>query len=116
VLQIRQAQAGLEAARNGADSSRQQTIADLDSKLEVLEQRLTQVKSTNSSAALVFPIMLDAQYADLGNVLETADSAPPEQTYQVFQDYERQRKDIEAQWKLLQPQVEQFTHGATAPH
>jgi len=116
VLQIQQARAGLEAARSSADSSKQQTIADLDSKLDALEQRLTQVKSTNSSAALVYPIMLDAQYADLGNVLETADSAPPQQTYQVFQDYERQRKDIEAQWKLLEPQVAQLAPAATAQH
>jgi photosystem II stability/assembly factor-like uncharacterized protein len=108
VLQIRQARAKLEAARNGVDPSRQQAIADLDPKLYALEQRLTQVKSTNSSAALVYPIMLNAQYAELGNVLETADSAPPEQTYQVFQDYERERKNIEAQWKLLQPQVAQL--------
>jgi photosystem II stability/assembly factor-like uncharacterized protein len=114
VMQIRQARAALEAARSGADSAKLDSIATLDSKLDALEQRLTQVKSTNGSAALVYPIMLDAQYADLGNVLETADSAPPQQTYEVFQDYERERKDIEAQWKLLLPQVTQLERGAVA--
>ncbi len=114
VMQIRQARAALEAARNGADSSKSQSIAALESKLDALEERLTQVKSTNSSAALVYPIMLDAQYADLGNVLETADSAPPEQTYQVFQEYERERQDIDARWKVLQPQVAQLERSAPA--
>ncbi len=112
VMQIRHAREALEAARNGADSAKVQSIAALEAKLDGLEERLTQVKSTNSSAALVYPIMLDAQYADLGNVLETADSAPPEQTYQVFQEYERQREDIDARWKLLQPQVAQFERSA----
>jgi hypothetical protein len=114
-MQIRQARAALEAARSGADGSKLDSIATIEPKLDELEQRLTQVKSTNSSAALVYPIMLDARYADLGNVLETADSAPPQQTYEVFQDYERERKDIEARWKLLQPQVAQIEHAAAAP-
>jgi hypothetical protein len=55
--------------------------------------------------------MLDAQYADLGNVVESSDSAPPAQVYDVFQDYERRREDLAAKWKALQPQVAELEKG-----
>lgn len=111
VLQIRQARAALEAARNGADSAKLQSIDAVEQKMADVEAELTQVKSTNLSAALVYPIMLDAQYADLGNVVESSDSAPPAQVYDVFQDYERRRQDLEAKWKALQPQVAELGGG-----
>jgi len=111
VLQIREARAALEAARNGGDSSKLQAIDAVEQKMAALESELTQVKSTNLSAALVYPIMLDAQYADLGNVIESSDSAPPAQVYDVFQDYERRRTDLAAKWKALQPEVAQLERG-----
>lgn len=111
VLQIREARASLEAARNGADSAKLQAIDALEQKMAAVEAELTQVKSTNLSAALVYPIMLDAQYADLSNVVESSDSAPPAQVYDVFQDYERRREDLAAKWKALQPEVAQLEKG-----
>lgn len=111
VLQIRQARTALEAARNGADSAKLQAIDEVEQKITAVEAELTQVKSTNLSAALVYPIMLDAQYADLGNVVESSDSAPPAQVYDVFQDYERRREDLTAKWKALQPEVARLEQG-----
>ncbi|MBV9436953.1 MAG: glycosyl hydrolase, partial [Acidobacteria bacterium] len=111
VLQIRQARASLESARTGADSTKLQAIDAVEQKMAAVEAELTQVKSTNLSAALVYPIMLDAQYGDLGNVVESSDSAPPTQVYSVFQDYERRREDLAAKWKALQPEVAQLEQG-----
>jgi len=105
VLQIREARTALESARSGADATKLQAIDAIEQKMTAVEAALTQVNSTNLSAALVYPIMLDAQYADLGNVVESSDSAPPAQVYDVFQDYERRREDLTAKWKALQPEV-----------
>ena len=77
-----------------------------------IEERLIQVGSTNRSAALVFPIMLDAQFADLMNVAEEADTAPPAQVYQQFEEYDKLREELFARWNALQPQIAQLKSKA----
>jgi hypothetical protein len=59
-------------------------------------------------ADLVYPIELDAQYADLMNVVESADSAPPAQTYEVFETYEQKRDDLMSRWKVVKAQIAQL--------
>jgi hypothetical protein len=52
--------------------------------------------------------MLDAQYADLANAVESADAAPAAQIYEVFEDYERKREDLLARWKALTTEIDAF--------
>jgi hypothetical protein len=73
-----------------------------------IEAQLIQVKSVNRWASLVYPIMLDAQYADLANAVESADAAPAAQIYEVFEDYERKREDLLARWKALTTEIDAF--------
>jgi hypothetical protein len=56
--------------------------------------------------------MLDAQYADLMNVVESADSAPPAQVYAVFHDYEQRREQLLSQWKSMQASIPQLERGS----
>jgi hypothetical protein len=109
IMQIRSARSSLDSARGSADSSKQQAIDGVLRKMSDVEGELTQVKSTSQPASLVYPIMLDAQYADLANVVESADSAPPAQVYEVFDQYERKRENLMANWKALQPTIAQLT-------
>jgi hypothetical protein len=112
VMQIRAARATLTNVRPAADSSKQQAIDSAQQKMADLESALTQVKSTSQPASLVNPIMLDAQYADLMNVVESADSAPPAQVYAVFHDYEQRREQLLAQWKNMQASIAQLERGS----
>ena len=109
VNQIRAQRAVLETLRKQSNSAPGQPIEAVEQKMGEIEGQLIQVESVNRWAALVYPIMLDAQYADLGNVVESADSAPPAQTYEVFQDYEKRREDLLARWKSLQEEIARIT-------
>jgi hypothetical protein len=42
------------------------------------------------------------------NVVESADSAPPAQTYEVFQTYEQKQDDLRSRWKAVKAQIAQF--------
>jgi photosystem II stability/assembly factor-like uncharacterized protein len=112
VIKIRAARTSLSNVRTAADSSKQQAIDAAQQKMTDLESAFTQVKSTSQPASLVYPIMLDAQYADLMNVVESADSAPPAQVYEVFQDYERRRERLLAEWQTMQTSIAQLERGA----
>ena len=110
VNQMRASRAALEKARG-----QNPAVNGVLSKMAAIEEEMTQVKSTSRDAALVYPIMLDAQYADLGNVAETADSAPPQQVYDVFQEYEQRRANLMERWKALQQEIGQLgVAGAAA--
>ena len=89
VKEMRAARVALQKARDGANAG---AVDDMLARIAPIEEELVQVKSTNRSAALVYPIMLDAQYGDLGHVAQSADWAPPAQVYERFQQYEKQRK------------------------
>lgn len=105
VREIRAEQATLESHRSGASASLAQTINRLEQELASIEGALIQPKSVNMAASLVFPIELDAQYAELANVIESADVAPPQQTYEMFQVYEGRWEKQQARWKAVQAEI-----------
>lgn len=105
VKQIRAARTAVEIARTHARPSRLRAIEAAEKRMRAIESQLVQVHSTTLGASLVYPIMLDAQYADLLNAVESADSAPPAQTYQVFQQYERRRSSLFARWNSLRVDI-----------
>jgi hypothetical protein len=107
VEQVEAARAKLQAARASAGPEQTQAIDSLDREMAVIDEQLIQVQSTNRDAALVFPIRLDAQYADLMNAVESADAAPPEQTLQRFQEYEKKWQALSSQWKALEERISQ---------
>jgi len=104
---IRATRASLDL-RKKADPSKAQEINGIEQMMGEIEGQLIQVESVTRWADLVYPIELDAQYADLMNVVESADSAPPAQTYEVFQSYEQKREDLLKHWKLVQTQIAQL--------
>ena len=101
---IRAARATLDAQKS-SDASQSQTIGSIEQQMDEIEGQLIQVASVTRWAALVYPIELDAQYADLMNVVESADSAPPAQTYEVFQTYESKREKLMARWRSVQTEI-----------
>jgi hypothetical protein len=104
---IRAARASLEL-RKKADPSKAPQIDAVEQKMAAIEGQLIQVESVTRWADLVYPIELDAQYADLMNVVESADSAPPAQTYDVYKTYEDKREDLMDRWKTVQTQISQL--------
>jgi photosystem II stability/assembly factor-like uncharacterized protein len=104
---IRAARTSLDAQKT-ANPSKAQAIDGIEQKMGEIEAQLIQVASVTRWASLVYPIELDAQYGDLMNVVESADSAPPAQTYEVFQSYERKREDLMSRWKAVQAQIAQL--------
>jgi hypothetical protein len=98
---MRVARAKLDAAQ-AADPKQAEVISGMRTKLDALEEGLIQVKSVTSWAGLVYPIQLDAQYAELMNAVESADMAPSAQTYAMFDVYEKRMQYIEKSWIALQ--------------
>jgi len=109
VMDIRNARASLQKAQPAGNGAA--PMDDVQRKMTAIEEQITQVKSTSRDAALVFPIMLDAQYADLANVAESSDAALPAQLFDVFQEYEQRRETLLGQWKQLQQQIAQIPGG-----
>jgi photosystem II stability/assembly factor-like uncharacterized protein len=107
VEQIEAARAKLQAERASAGPDQGQAIDSLEREMAAIDDQLIQVQSTNRDAALVYPIRLDAQYADLMNAVESADAAPPEQTIQRFQEYEKQWQELSSQWKAVEGRISQ---------
>ncbi|MGH9594634.1 MAG: hypothetical protein ACRD5L_16205, partial [Bryobacteraceae bacterium] len=91
--------------RKQANPSQASAIDAIEQKMAGIEEQLIQVASVTRWAGLVYPIELDAQYGDLMNVVESADSAPPAQVYQVFQSYETKRIKLMAEWKSAQEEI-----------
>lgn len=108
---IAAARAALAQARSGASASKIASIDALEKKIAPIEERLTQVNDTNRDAALVYPIELNAQIADLLNAVESGDSAPPQQVIDEFADYDKEWQALDARWKALQPEITQVKSG-----
>jgi photosystem II stability/assembly factor-like uncharacterized protein len=75
------------------------TAADeLDKKMTAVEEELLQVKSKAAEDPLNYPIKLNNKLAALANVVESADSAPPQQCYDVFNELDKQAGEQLAKW------------------
>jgi hypothetical protein len=66
------------------------TISDaaksLNGKMTAIEEALYQTKNQSSQDPLNYPIRLNNKLAALGGVVSSADSAPTEQSYAVYED------------------------------
>jgi hypothetical protein len=87
------------------DDPREKTIAEtgtaLDKKMTAVEEALIQTKAKSSQDVLNFPIRLNNQLSALGGVVASADSAPTQQSYEVFDMLSRQVDEQLARWKTI---------------
>jgi hypothetical protein len=84
---------------------REKAIADagkaLDKKMTEVEEALIQTKAKSGQDVLNFPVRLNNHLVALSGVVESADTAPTKQSYEVF---EMVSKDVDEQltkWKAI---------------
>jgi len=84
---------------------REKAIADagkaLDKKMTEVEEALIQTKAKSGQDVLNFPVRLNNHLVALGGVVESADSAPTAQSYEVFDMLSKQVDEQLAKWKAI---------------
>jgi len=87
------------------DDPREKAIADagkaLDKKMTEVEEALIQTKAKSGQDVLNFPVRLNNHLVALSGVVESADTAPTKQSYEVF---DMVSKDVDEQlmkWKTI---------------
>ncbi|HZQ93317.1 MAG TPA: hypothetical protein VFA60_16115 [Terriglobales bacterium] len=73
----------------------------LNEKMSLIEEELIQVKSRSSQDPLNFPIKLNNRLAALAGVVESADTAPTKQSYEVFEMLSHESDEQLAKWKQV---------------
>jgi hypothetical protein len=79
-----------------------EAVQHLEHSILEIEADLIQLKSIDTEASLVFPIMLDAKLAAIGNVVESADTAPTQQAREAFVAVGNRLDASLAKWKSVQ--------------
>jgi hypothetical protein len=84
---------------------REKPIADagkaVDKKITEVEEALIQTKAKSGQDVLNFPIRLNNQLVALGGVVASADSAPTQQCYEVFDMLSKAIDEQLAKWKTI---------------
>jgi kynureninase len=75
----------------------------LNAKLTTIEEELYQTKNQSSQDPLNYPIRLNNKLAALGGVVASADAAPTDQSYQLYDDL---TKRIDAQLQIFRQTLE----------
>ena len=87
------------------DDPRGKAIADsgksLDKKMTEVEEALIQTKAKSGQDVLNFPIRLNNHLVALSGVVGSADSAPTQQSYEVFDLLSKQVDEQLTKWKVL---------------
>ncbi|MGE5245872.1 MAG: VPS10 domain-containing protein [Betaproteobacteria bacterium] len=107
VLLVRGIRPQIDDRTNHLDSKTGPTakaLQDLRAKLTSVEEQLYQVKNQSREDPLNFPIMLNNKIAALGAVVESADTAPTDQSYEM---YDRFSGRLEQQLNTLDTAVQQ---------
>lgn len=73
----------------------------LDKKMTEVEEALIQTKSKSSQDVLNYPIRLNNQLVALGGVVSSADAAPTQASYEVFEMLSKQLDEQMAKWKQI---------------
>ena len=73
----------------------------LDKKMTPLEEKLIQPKLKSSEDSLNYPIMLSEKMLALGALIETSDTPPTEQSYEVFKTYRSGLDEELAKWNEI---------------
>jgi photosystem II stability/assembly factor-like uncharacterized protein len=104
VKQIRDLRAELGDIRKRlGDDSKNKPIVDatkeLDKKITAIEEELVQTKSKSNEDALNYPIKLNDKLLALGGVVDSADTAPTQPCYDVFDELSKQLDEQLAKWR-----------------
>jgi photosystem II stability/assembly factor-like uncharacterized protein len=87
------------------NDARAKAVADagksLDKKIIEVEEALIQTKAKSGQDVLNFPIRLNNQLVALGGVVGSADSAPTQQSYEVFDMLSKSIDEQLAKWKTI---------------
>jgi hypothetical protein len=107
VKQIRDVRTQLKAleTRLKNDSRGKELVAaaeQLDKKMTAIEEELIQVKSKSSEDPLNYPIKVNDKLMALEGTVESAEAAPTQQSYEVFDELSRQLDVPLAKWKDIQ--------------
>ena len=73
-----------------SDPATRRTGEQLDASLAAIEGRIYQVRNQSRQDPLNYPIMLNNKLAALAGVVESAEAAPTQQDYAVFNDLSQQ--------------------------
>jgi photosystem II stability/assembly factor-like uncharacterized protein len=106
IIQIRDLRDQINAVNKRLKNDpREKTFADagkaLDKKMTEVEEALIQTKAKSGQDVLNFPVRLNNHIAALGGVVESADSAPTAQSYEVFDMLSKQLDEQMAKWKAI---------------
>jgi hypothetical protein len=106
VNQIRDMRAQINAINKRLkDDPREKAISEagksLDKKMTEVEEALIQTKAKSGQDVLNFPIRLNNQLVALGGVVASADSAPTQQSYEVFDMLSKAVDEQTAKWKQI---------------
>jgi photosystem II stability/assembly factor-like uncharacterized protein len=106
VNQIRDIRAQITALNKRLEKQPQaKTVADagkqLDKKMTEVEEVLIQTKAKSGQDVLNYPIRLNNYLVALGGVVESADSAPTQVSYEVFDMLSKQLDEQLARWKQI---------------
>ena len=73
----------------------------LDKKMTEVEEALIQTKAKSNQDVLNYPIRLNNQLVALGGVVSSADSAPTQASFEVFDMLSKQVEEQMARWKQI---------------
>ena len=90
VNQIRELRGQLKVLRKrlGSDAAHKDLLAafdDIDKKMAPIEEEIIQVKLRSGQDSLNYPLKVDGKLAVLATVVESADTAPTRQSYEMFE-------------------------------
>ena len=106
VNQIRDIRAQIAALNKRLENQTQaRTVAEagkqLDKKMTEVEEVLIQTRAKSGQDVLNYPIRLNNYLVALGGVVESADSAPTQVSYEVFDMLSKQLDEQLAKWKQI---------------
>ncbi|HET7207778.1 MAG TPA: hypothetical protein VFI95_14470 [Terriglobales bacterium] len=106
VNQIRELRTELKALRPRLESNDKlkpflEQVSLLDQKMTPVEEQLIQVNMKGSEANLAFPNMLNEQLDTFSYSIESADGAPTQQQYEVFQKLRARLDQQLTAWKQI---------------
>jgi len=106
IIQIRELREQINTVnkRVGSDPKNQNVIdagKALDKKMTAIEEVLIQTKAKSSQDVLNFPIRLNNHLVALGGVVGSAETAPTQQSYEVFDMLSQQLNQQLSQWQEI---------------
>jgi photosystem II stability/assembly factor-like uncharacterized protein len=106
IIQIRDLRDQINAVnKRMKNDPREKAIAEqgkaLDKKMTAVEEALIQTKAKSGQDVLNYPVRLNNDLAALAGTVESADTAPTKQSYEVFDLVSKQVDEQLAKWKEI---------------